>query len=227
MAPKRRLGLLKSCQKVVGGPGDGLPDVVARKTRAPASSTSPGNVPEYAGEIVQWMPARSERLGRRLELVLGHVSERGKRLVDVLVDRVAHCSIPRRRERLAGDSSACARTERTSRSSRASLPLAYGGEASIPSASASASAPMTRSDPLRRRSARKPVTATVSGSPFFSPAIEGNLATARWDRAGRRLLARGFHARGHDVTLFAPEGSRSEADVVSPLPAPGPSAIGD
>ena len=41
------------------------------------------------------------------------------------------------------------------------------------------------------------------------------------------LLARGFEARGHDVTLFAAEGSRSEADVVSPLPAPGASAIGD
>jgi glycosyltransferase involved in cell wall biosynthesis len=41
------------------------------------------------------------------------------------------------------------------------------------------------------------------------------------------LLARGFQARGHEVTLFAPEGSRSTAEVVSPLPAPGSSAIGD
>jgi glycosyltransferase involved in cell wall biosynthesis len=41
------------------------------------------------------------------------------------------------------------------------------------------------------------------------------------------LLAHGFHARGHDVTLFAPKGSRSAAEVVSPLPAPGSSAIGD
>ena len=41
------------------------------------------------------------------------------------------------------------------------------------------------------------------------------------------LLTTGLHARGHDVTLFAPEGSRSDADVVSPLPAPGASSIGD
>ena len=41
------------------------------------------------------------------------------------------------------------------------------------------------------------------------------------------LLARGLQARGHDVTLFAPEGSNSSADVVSPLPPPGSAAIGD
>lgn len=41
------------------------------------------------------------------------------------------------------------------------------------------------------------------------------------------LLARGFQARGHEVTLFAPEGSRSPAEVVSPLPPPGSAAIGD
>jgi glycosyltransferase involved in cell wall biosynthesis len=41
------------------------------------------------------------------------------------------------------------------------------------------------------------------------------------------LLAHGFEARGHDVTLFAPEGSRSAAEVVSPLPAAGSDSIGD
>ena len=41
------------------------------------------------------------------------------------------------------------------------------------------------------------------------------------------LLTTGLHARGHDVTLFAPEGSLSDADVVSPLPAAGASSIGD
>src|SRR5215203_3037724 len=41
------------------------------------------------------------------------------------------------------------------------------------------------------------------------------------------LLAYGFEARGHDVTLFAPEGSRSAAEVVSPLPAAGSDSIGD
>jgi glycosyltransferase involved in cell wall biosynthesis len=41
------------------------------------------------------------------------------------------------------------------------------------------------------------------------------------------VLARGLQARGHEVTLFAPEGSRSDADVVSPLPAAGPRRIGD
>ncbi|HKH30895.1 MAG TPA: glycosyltransferase family 4 protein [Gaiellaceae bacterium] len=41
------------------------------------------------------------------------------------------------------------------------------------------------------------------------------------------LLTTGLHARGHDVTLFAPEGSLSDADVVSPLPAAGVSSIGD
>jgi len=41
------------------------------------------------------------------------------------------------------------------------------------------------------------------------------------------LLARGLDAGGHEVTLFAPEESRSPAEVVSPLPAPGVAAIGD
>jgi glycosyltransferase involved in cell wall biosynthesis len=41
------------------------------------------------------------------------------------------------------------------------------------------------------------------------------------------VLARGLQARGHDVTLFAPEGSTSPAEVVSPLPPAGASAIGD
>ena len=41
------------------------------------------------------------------------------------------------------------------------------------------------------------------------------------------LLAQGFEAHGHDVTLFAPEGSRSAAEVVSPLPAAGSDSIGD
>ena len=41
------------------------------------------------------------------------------------------------------------------------------------------------------------------------------------------LLAHGFEAQGHDVTLFAPEGSRSAAEVVSPLPAAGSDSIGD
>jgi glycosyltransferase involved in cell wall biosynthesis len=41
------------------------------------------------------------------------------------------------------------------------------------------------------------------------------------------LLARGLQARGHDVTLFAAQGSRSPAKVISPLPAPGAAAIGD
>ena len=41
------------------------------------------------------------------------------------------------------------------------------------------------------------------------------------------LLARGLHARGHEVTLFAPEGTTSPARVISPLPAPGIGAIGD
>src|SRR5215207_9694002 len=41
------------------------------------------------------------------------------------------------------------------------------------------------------------------------------------------LLARGLQARGHEVTLFAPQGSRASATVVSPLPAAGAAAIGD
>jgi glycosyltransferase involved in cell wall biosynthesis len=41
------------------------------------------------------------------------------------------------------------------------------------------------------------------------------------------LLAGGLRERGHDVTLFAPEGSRSAAEVVSPLPAPSATSIGD
>jgi glycosyltransferase involved in cell wall biosynthesis len=41
------------------------------------------------------------------------------------------------------------------------------------------------------------------------------------------LLARGLQERGHEVTLFAPEESRSPAEVVSPLPAPGVASIGD
>ena len=41
------------------------------------------------------------------------------------------------------------------------------------------------------------------------------------------VLARGLHARGHDVTLFAPEGSSSPARVVSPLPATGAARMGD
>jgi glycosyltransferase involved in cell wall biosynthesis len=41
------------------------------------------------------------------------------------------------------------------------------------------------------------------------------------------LLAAGLTARGHEVTLFAPEGSESPAEVVSPLPAAGADSIGD
>jgi len=41
------------------------------------------------------------------------------------------------------------------------------------------------------------------------------------------LLARGLQARGHEVTLFAAEGSESSAEIVSPLPAPGRASIGD
>ena len=40
-------------------------------------------------------------------------------------------------------------------------------------------------------------------------------------------LASGLTARGHDVTLFAPEGSTSEADVVSPLQPAGSELIGN
>jgi glycosyltransferase involved in cell wall biosynthesis len=40
-------------------------------------------------------------------------------------------------------------------------------------------------------------------------------------------LAEGLSARGHEVTLFAPEGSTSAAEVVSPLPAAGAERIGD
>jgi glycosyltransferase involved in cell wall biosynthesis len=41
------------------------------------------------------------------------------------------------------------------------------------------------------------------------------------------VLARGLQSLGHEVTLFAAEGSRSSARIVSPLPAPGAAAIGD
>src|SRR5262245_12042239 len=41
-------------------------------------------------------------------------------------------------------------------------------------------------------------------------------------------LADELTKRGHEVTLFAPPGSRSEAEVESPLPAePPPGTIGD
>src|SRR5829696_3212470 len=40
-----------------------------------------------------------------------------------------------------------------------------------------------------------------------------------------RLLSTGLTARGHDVTLFAPPGSRSEADVVAVLEEPHPDDI--
>jgi glycosyltransferase involved in cell wall biosynthesis len=41
------------------------------------------------------------------------------------------------------------------------------------------------------------------------------------------LLARLLQERGHDVTLFAPKGSDSEAAVVSPLPPAGATRMGD
>jgi glycosyltransferase involved in cell wall biosynthesis len=41
------------------------------------------------------------------------------------------------------------------------------------------------------------------------------------------LLASRLQERGHDVTLFAPKGSDSEAEVVSPLPPAGAGSIGD
>src|SRR5215211_3532082 len=41
------------------------------------------------------------------------------------------------------------------------------------------------------------------------------------------LLASGLQERGHDVALFAPKGSSSEAEVVSPLPPAGAASIGD
>ncbi len=40
-------------------------------------------------------------------------------------------------------------------------------------------------------------------------------------------LAEGLTARGHEVTLFAPEGSTSAAEVVSPLPPAGADRIGN
>jgi glycosyltransferase involved in cell wall biosynthesis len=41
------------------------------------------------------------------------------------------------------------------------------------------------------------------------------------------LLASGLRERGHDVALFAPEGSSSKAEVISPLPPAGAASIGD
>jgi glycosyltransferase involved in cell wall biosynthesis len=40
-------------------------------------------------------------------------------------------------------------------------------------------------------------------------------------------LASRLHARGHDVTLFAPEGSTAPCEIVSLLPPTGPDAIGN
>ena len=51
--------------------------------------TRPRDLAEHAGKVVQWMPPRSERLGRRLQLPHAHVSERGERLGDVPVNSVA------------------------------------------------------------------------------------------------------------------------------------------
>jgi glycosyltransferase involved in cell wall biosynthesis len=42
-----------------------------------------------------------------------------------------------------------------------------------------------------------------------------------------KVLADGLQARGHDVTLFAPIGSESEAEVVSPLRPAGAEQIGE
>jgi glycosyltransferase involved in cell wall biosynthesis len=41
------------------------------------------------------------------------------------------------------------------------------------------------------------------------------------------LLADGLVARGHDVTLYAAEGSTTDARLVAPSPPPAPSALGD
>jgi glycosyltransferase involved in cell wall biosynthesis len=41
------------------------------------------------------------------------------------------------------------------------------------------------------------------------------------------LLASGLQERGHSVSLFAADGSHSEADVISPLPPAGTELIGD
>jgi glycosyltransferase involved in cell wall biosynthesis len=40
-------------------------------------------------------------------------------------------------------------------------------------------------------------------------------------------LARGLQERGHEVTLFAPEGSQSPGELVSPLPPAGTTSMGD
>jgi hypothetical protein len=51
--PKGCLGVCDPLGQILVGAGDGLTEVVANNMRAPASFTSPGNVAEYAGEVVQ------------------------------------------------------------------------------------------------------------------------------------------------------------------------------
>ena len=68
MPPEGRPRLRDPRGELAVGAGDGLPEVKARKICAPAFAACTGDSTKDAGELVQWMPPRSECFGRRFEL---------------------------------------------------------------------------------------------------------------------------------------------------------------
>jgi hypothetical protein len=122
MPPEGRLGLTYSLRLALAESPEGL---LEPETRAHNVEPSPlrCDLVEDARELTQAVLPPAEALSGRLELPRADLVERIQRFGDV----VRHRSTPASSSRFAGASSALASSARTSRSSRASLPLAYAG----------------------------------------------------------------------------------------------------
>jgi hypothetical protein len=118
--PKGRLGAADLFGELIASAGDCIAKVPAGPPRLAAAPTSEGCITEDARELAQLVPPAPEHRGDRLELAQGNVGQGGEGSVQVLVDGVACSSTPSSRLRFSGESSALARSTRTSRSLRAS-----------------------------------------------------------------------------------------------------------
>jgi len=124
MAPEGRGRIRDLGGELRVGAGNVLSEVKARKVRAPAFAACVGDLTEDAGEFVQGVSSTPDGLGRRLKLTNRDVVKGGDCPVQMLVDEIAHSSMPSSRLRLAGESSALDSSMRISRSSCASFPFA-------------------------------------------------------------------------------------------------------
>jgi hypothetical protein len=123
--PERRLCIRDPRVQFVPAALDGPTKVEVGELGIGTVLTRVGNIPEDAREPSQAIAPALKGVGRCVQLARAHVGERGERLGEVPVDRIARqSSTPRRSSRFAGTSSALASSARTLRSSRASLPFA-------------------------------------------------------------------------------------------------------